>query len=129
MSKISTDIDQSKRLAEILPIESADMCYIKHSSSYNPNWEFNEDFPPMILGDVPINKMTVEVLPCWSLTALLDVLPIKLQIVLAINDFQSDKKGKYAIGSADNDEYDCYADNPIDACCDMIIKLKELNLL
>lgn len=122
MSKISTDIDQSKRLAEILPIESADMCYIKHSSSYNPNWEFNEDFPPMILGDVPINKMTVEVLPCWSLTALLDVLPQGTRILKSLtnNTYHCD---------CPKENIDKWFDNPIDACYEMIIKLKEKNLL
>ena len=73
--KSYTDINQSKKLAEILPLESADMCYIKHSSSDNPNWEFNEDFPPMILGNVPINEITAETLPCWSLAALLRLIP------------------------------------------------------
>ena len=35
--KSYTDLEQSKKLSEILPIESADMVYIKHSSSNNPN--------------------------------------------------------------------------------------------
>lgn len=73
--KAYTDLEQSKKLAEILPFESADTVYIKHSSSDNPTWEFNEDFPPMILGNVPINEMTVETLPCWSLAALMNLLP------------------------------------------------------
>ena len=73
--KSFTSLEQSKKLAEILPLESADMVYIKHSSSDNPTWEFNEDFPPMILGNVPINEMTVEALPCWSLVALLKLMP------------------------------------------------------
>ena len=42
--KSYTTIEQSRKLAEILPIESADMCYIKHTSSDNPNWEFSQ--PP-----------------------------------------------------------------------------------
>ena len=41
-----TTIEQSKKLAEILPLESADMCYIKHSSSNNPTWRFDNDMPP-----------------------------------------------------------------------------------
>ena len=83
--KSYTDLEQSKKLAEILPVETADMCYIKHSSSNNPSWEFNEDFPPMILGNVPINEMTVETLPCWSLAALMNLLPSEFT-----------EKGKYS---------------------------------
>jgi hypothetical protein len=65
----------------------------------------------------------------WSLAALLDVLPNKLQIALAINDFQGDRKEKYVIGSVEHDKYDCYADNPVDACYELILKLHELKML
>lgn len=117
--KSFTDLEQSKKLVEFLPLESADMVYIKHSSSYNPTWEFNEDFPPMILGRVPINKMTVEVLPCWSLAALLDIYPM--------------------VVGRDMDMYCCWQNhknlhskhynNPIDACVEMIEKLHKQNIL
>lgn len=118
--KAYTDIEQSKKLTNILPIESADMCYIKHASSDNPNWEFNEDFPPMILSNVPINEITAETLPCWSLAALLGVLleyhlsspnPLDSMYCCRVNDIET------------------YADNPVDACYEMILRLNELNLL
>ena len=128
--KSYTDIEQSMALSKILPLETADMCYIKHSSSYNPNWEFNEDFPPMILGNVPINEITAETLPCWSLAALLDILPDESEY----NQFLTLQKEK--------NEYCCcyedingdsfrhiFADNPVDACYEMIIKLHEQTLL
>ena len=121
--KSYTDLEQSCKLAEILPLESADMCYIKHVSSDNPNWEFNEDFPPMVLGNVPINEITAETLPCWSLAALLGVLPQGYSL--------GNKKsnGKYYICMTcvkhDVIEYD----EPIDACVEMVIRLNELNLL
>ena len=70
-----------------------------------------------------------EVIPCWSLAALLEVLPCKLQIVLAINDFKEDRKEKYVIGSVEHNKYDYYADNPVDACYELILKLNELKLL
>ena len=68
-------------------------------------------------------------IPCWSLAALLEVLPNKLQIALAINDFQGERKEKYVIGSVEHDRYDCYANNPVDACYRMILKLHEQKLL
>lgn len=120
--KSFTSLEQSCKLAKILPLESADMAYIKHSSSYNPTWEFNEDFPPMILGDVPINEITAETLPCWSLAALLSVLPKGTNI--------STPKPINALGYCCWNQYDeIYADNPVDACYEMIIRLNELNLL
>ena len=129
--KSFTDLEQSKKLAEILSLESADMCYIKHSSSDNPTWEFNEDFPPMILGDVPINEITAETLPCWSLAALLGVLPI---VNLCAVTLKMKLNHKYYMDLCTNIVNYRYIstndyDNPVDACVEMIIKLKELNLL
>lgn len=115
--KSFTDLEQSKKLAKILPLESADMY-----------WDYNvrmHKHYPMIM-DYQFDDFCI---PCWSLAALLNVLPNRLQIVLAINDFQGDRKEKYAIGSVEHDNYDCYADNPVDACVDMIIKLHELKML
>lgn len=128
--KSFTSMEQSNKLSEILPIDSADMVYIKHSSSDNPTWEFNEDFPPMNLGDVPINEMTVETLPCWSLAALISVMPDELQD----NHFITleKEKGEYCCCYEDtngNSFKHTFADNPIDACYEMILKLHELKLL
>ena len=116
--KLCTDLEQSKKLAEILPLESADMYWWSTSLRYYieaiDDGDFNEEE-----GHIR----------AWSLAALLGVLPTKLQIVLAINNFQGDRKEKYAIGSVEHDKYDCFADNPVDACYEMILKLHELNLL
>lgn len=112
--KAYTDIKQSRKLAEILPLESADMCYPL----------------PYEEGDKPLlEKGGFGSTPCWSLSSLLDVLPTKLQIVLAINDFQGKRKEKYVVGSVEHDKYDCFADNAIDACYAITLKLHELNLL
>jgi hypothetical protein len=53
------------------------MCYILHASSDNPDWRFDNDIPPMVLGKISINELTIKALPCWSLAALLSVLPKK----------------------------------------------------
>jgi hypothetical protein len=120
--KSYTDIDQSRKLAEILPLESADMLFQLGEDKYADSIR------------VPLTKehwkqMMPDIKPCWSLASLLEVLPTKLQIALAINDFQGDIKEKYVIGSVEHDKYDCFADNPVDACYELILKLNELNLL
>lgn len=124
--KSYTDIEQSKKLAEILPIESADMHY---SKDFDGSWFV--DLAKYTSVKIPkyVGNIEEHLLPCWSLGALLDALPTKLQIVLAINDYQGDRKEKYVIGSVEHDKYDCFADNPIDACYEMIIKLYEQNIL
>ena len=57
-----TNLEQSKKLAEILPLESADMRYTPLGDMTHP-WVWTDTF---------IEKDAV---PCWSLAALLDVLP------------------------------------------------------
>ena len=83
--KAYTDLEQSKKLAEILPIESADMYYqyaLPKSDKirYNPilgnpiaalEW-YNKGYthfgnPPLTLNEYCI--------PCWSLAALMNLLP------------------------------------------------------
>ena len=87
--KSYTDIPQSKKLAEILPIKSADMYYsyyhnpISGASYYEENPVFH----------IPINKN--KSLPCWSLAALLSVLPKNLNI--GRPSLESNYKGYYWI--------------------------------
>ena len=112
--KNHTDLEQSEKLAEILPLESADMYYWCGESLRIGGYKaMDKDYDT----------------PCWSLAALLGVLPNKLQIVLAINVFQGYRKEKYVIGSVAHDKYDCFADNPVDACYELILKLHERKLL
>ena len=72
MAKIKsyTDINQSRKLAEILPLESADMCYVNDgtaikidANSYSVRYSMWKD-------------CVVAIIPCWSLAALLSVLPL-----------------------------------------------------
>lgn len=113
--KAFTDLEQSKKLAEILPLESADMWFVNgivvvRSTVEEPNSEeYNELFP------------------CWSLAALLDIIPEGLIENYYVPNLQKEN-GKYSIAYG-NDELLCIADNPIDVCYEMIIKLYEQKLL
>ena len=110
--KSYTDIEQSKKLAEILPLESADMRFC-----------FSHTLGGRITGHYPMigREPSLGTIPCWSIAALLDVLP----------------KGTRLLKSATDDIYHCdcpkcnidkWFDNPVDACYEMIIRLNELKM-
>lgn len=119
--KSYTSLEQSKKLAEILPHESADM-YWYLAIKGNPRVAFNEGY----------NEYGDFELPCWSLAALLGVLPKKLNI--GRPSLESNYKGYYWIQYYDefmkpnNYKTECF-NNPVDACVAMIEKLNELNLM
>ena len=122
--KSYTDLEQSKVLAEILPIESADMCF------YNDGTAIKIDANSYIVRYSMWKDCVVEIIPCWSLTALLCVLPDEVgdNHYLTLN-----KEGKeYCCCYEDNNGNSfrhTFADNLVDACVEMIIKLHEQNLL
>ena len=126
-----TDIKQSKALAKILPLESADMVYIWHATSDNPVFRFDEDMPPMVLKDVPIDEITADTLPCWSLAALLSALPRHLDIgrPALITNYE----GYYWVSYFDEYMKEKFTskihNNPVDACVAMIEKLHKLKLI
>lgn len=124
-----TDIEQSKKLAEILPLESADMSWYKETKMF-----------PFELHTLPYSKHFVrndvddELLPCWSLAALLQIIPKdieglnRLRIDIDNVDFSiwyDDLKG-YGV----NDKLpDITLKEPVDACYEMVLKLHESKLL
>ena len=69
--KAFTDIEQSKKLAKILPHESADMGYIPSEEDNDGNTLYTAEFKSeFIFGE--------DCIPCWSLAALIDILPVDL---------------------------------------------------
>ena len=121
--KSYTDLEQSKKLVEILPIESADM-YWKNGISD----KYFQCFTPFVR-DATNMDYDYDV-PCWSLAAMLDVLPI-----LERKGYQKSKPQllyNVAINKwiVDSHVYttDAY-NNPIDACYELILKLHEQKLL
>ena len=122
--KSYTDIEQSKKLAEILPLESSDMYYF-----IADNLEKQETNYAIRCG-TPIVKTDI---PCWSLAALLDILPIIEKGKDIFNPFiaKTPDNGYYIVYATLTKEGNSSAiyDNPVDACYEMILKLHELNLL
>lgn len=115
--KAFTDINQSKKLANILPIESADM------------WFANGIVVARNSVDEPDDIKSV--IPCWSLAALLDVLPDSIyNNTYEFSQLEFTKKSvAYIHGTTDGIKIGALKDNLVDTCVEMIIKLKERGLL
>lgn len=119
--KSYTDIEQSKRLASILLPESVDMVYLKR--------EINDTFieTPIVKPEGGIPKS----LPCWSLSAVLGVLPanyVDVNDTIYHPNLMKTKDGRYMV-IYNVSQYTSLCNNPVDACVAMIEKLHELNLL
>lgn len=115
--KSYTDIEQSKRLAEFLPIESADMCYA------NDGTAIKIDANPYNVRKHMWKGEGVQLIPCWSISALLSILP-EIQgskPVIALDD-------NYITYPHMSDLH-TKEDNLVDACVAMIGKLYELKML
>ena len=123
--KAYTDIEQSKKLAEILPIESADMCYRAYREEGG--------IPDYQVTLCPYQFASWIGVPCWSLTALLGVMPKGEGKDLSLV-FGSYDGGYHPLWFCTYEEVPMileitYSDDPIDACVEMIYKLKEKNLI
>lgn len=114
MIKSYTDLEQSNKLMEVLPLDSADMYY-----------DVNRDgilcYPQVIVGSL-WNKD----IPCWSLPALFEALPKTIGTYSKMMSYFDDA---YHCGYIDEDGecigFDTMADNLVDAVYKMILKLKD----
>lgn len=137
--KSYTDLKQSKKLTKILPLESADMRY-GHIAPYETSVEkydggyeeipHSKDFltkHPYVFEDEYDSE-----LPCWSLAALLDIIPDNIEIDGHRWGLSIRKNSISYLGSMTWDgqlNISVQGDNLVDACYEMINKLHELNLL
>ena len=111
--KSYTSPEQSKVLANILLLESADMCWFEGQPFVETVTGYEEDRAEAH------RQAGMEMYPCWSLAALLGVFPT------------------FTIDSSDDHYFrvHCYIyfsewhNNPVDACYEMILKLHELKML
>ena len=125
MNKICTTIEQSKKLAKILPIESADMFLALDGTT------------PVMSKYIDNGFVTADntAIPCWSLAALLDYLAEKdcfpevtytgTCYLMDIN-FYDDEEGNivHPIHFIRTE-----GESLVDTCFEMIVKLKEKDLL
>ena len=130
--KAYTDPSQSKTLSKILPLESADGGWYETDNPLAANTEY-----------WLYTKYTEKAaLPAWSLVALLGVLPPHLyewEKGIDFNLYPSVAKKRWwcagyisqYLSPENKDKFILitHADNPVDACYEMILTLHELNLL
>jgi hypothetical protein len=133
--KSYSDLKQSKVLSKILSDDSADMVYIASANDDIGDTLYTAE----IKSEIIIKEGDTDYINCWSLAALLSVLPLHLIVNNQRYAFSMikglDKNGetyaiKYAIFNTTfyfhlTDAYD----NPVDACYWMILKLNELKML
>ena len=135
--KSYTNREQSKKLAEILPLESADMYYCKEGGL--PKWILTYETYRFVSQDIDI--------PCWSLAALLSILPNEIIIDNRLESHYQIHIRKYDGGDNNTLYQIAYGNNRgssgswhdmintgekenlIDCCVQMIINLHEQKLL
>ena len=111
--RLHTNLEQSKKLAEILPLNSADYYYGNGSTLTKREWsetDHDED-------DIP----------CWSLGRLFEL----IQINCRIEKTMFDQSGifLYDISTEDNDFRTVCQEELVDACIEFILELEKRNLL
>ena len=130
MIKAYTDIEQSRKLTEILPLDSAD-CYWSYDNIQGfHRIEWFED------GYNKLSQLGEKGIPCWSLAALFKVIPVVLDHAnkkyrLRMDESEIDFDIWYEemdMGLAQLD-FDVIAPNMVDACVEMIVKLHSKELL
>ena len=124
--KSYTDIEQSRELEKILPLESADLYYYKYG------------LPHFIEGQGDYESIRTDkyhdYIPCWSLAALLNILHFRQDDIPSLSG-GGYKDGNYTPDWCLDYEYDngdyqkTFADNPVDVCVAMIERLHKINLI
>lgn len=131
MTKSFTDLEQSKKLAEILPLKSADQTWVRIAIA-GVNLDVPEELQYMHNGDMSTHYYMGVGIPCWSLAALLDVLPSVIKRKGKRIFLTLEKAGAYNLYYKSPDRLDELwetNEEPIDACVEMIIRLNELKML
>lgn len=146
--KSNTDVSQSRKLAEFLPLGSADMfcadVFNKEKETHTYNFHILSTWGCNTFEELHDreNKFLCFI-PVWSLTALFGIMP-QINDWITPHGHKNDKLSQfepkickiwkhsiipsYKVTYDNGLSTDIY-DNPVDACVDMILKLHELGLL
>ena len=124
--KNCTDIEQSKKLIELgIDINTADMMW-DDWSLIDEGWKLSVGYYPEIEKDYGRKCY-----PAWSLATLLDILRNRAYSIDedAIVTLSSYKTVEWDLSISNSGLYMVTKSDPIDACVEMIVKLKEKDLL
>ena len=125
--KSYTDLEQSKVLSKILPLESADMYYDDIVDRVT-----GELFIPNDGSTIKVGKGLCGTINAWSLASLLGVLPRRIELEGVAYELSIYYLNGLYYWNVNNGNLLLEVkgkDNPVDACYEMIIKLHELKLL
>ena len=113
--KAYTSIEQSKKIAEILPLESADGYWFKGFPS-QPYMVYTKGTPN-----------PGEHISCWSLATLINIINENYYTTL----YHDGVAWNIDIIHHDNvkEKHSVYANTPVDACYEILLKLYKRNLL
>ena len=122
--KRNTDIEQSKKLIELgIDVNTADMYY--------PNRTDIQYQGALPIGMKHGNSLLAQEIPAWSLAALLDILSKTAHSIDEDGsvDLCDYKDIEWSLCLTNTSAGLVTANNPVDACYQMIIKLHEIKML
>lgn len=134
--KSYTDLEMSKKLAEILPLESADQTWAI-IAIVGANLDVPEEQQYRHNGDMPFQYYSGIGIPCWSLATLLHLLPNKIssgEYKIAIRKYSRGNTTLYQVAYGNNKGHSGTwhdmintgeKENLIDCCVSMIMVLRQ----
>lgn len=144
MNKICTSIEQSKKLIELgIDVNTADMWWAeRYKGRTTMDFQYIVDEEPYYYlsfikpSNDNYSQDTIKDIPAWSLAALLNIIPQEIfngEYVINITE-GCDENWVITYDHIDNKSHSFYglstgADNLIDVCYEMILKLNEQKLL
>lgn len=126
--KSYTDIEQSKKLAEILPLESADMAYYQ----WKDDGHLMAPVPFVLDGMEEKNNGFFRYICCWSLSALLSIINNIKGWYPGIDAQVEDNKWQICMFSREtgsDTSLSSMNEELVDVCYEVILKLKERNII
>ena len=112
-------------LAEILPLDSADMWWLYTPGQGKYIAVMHDEPDPHYLARMASYGIKDAAIPCWSLAALLNVLPKPTKRMYELNIY-GDEKPFFGFNDCDLNIHKGFeGDNYIDACVNMIVYMHE----
>lgn len=132
--KSYTNLEQSRKLSEILPVESADQTWERIAIA-GTNLDVPEEMQYWHNGNTPYILNSKIGIPCWGLTALLDIFPCSKEspiVNLTRGGWNPSFTRRWFATWEDENKnifFSCDGTSPVDAVVELIMKLHEQKLI